>query len=239
MSDVENAPEHTLKEIQMFSGVPTRDRKEIEKQRCSWAKYKSGELIIDYLDESDDVFFLIAGRVSVTLYSPAGRVVSFRELGSGETFGELAALDGAPRSASVHVRTEGLIARMTGENFREVLRAHPSVALALLQDLVQKVRDLTTRVYEFSTLTVGNRLQAELLRLAKLSAHEVGGPCVLKMPTHEELASRISTHREAVTRELSHLARMGIIERQGRNLVIKDFDRLSATVHEAIGDWPG
>jgi CRP/FNR family transcriptional regulator, cyclic AMP receptor protein len=239
MPDADIASEHTLGDVRIFSEVPMRDRQDIEKRLCRWVNYKSGELVIDYLDKSDDVFFVISGQVSVTLYSLTGRVVSFRELGPGQTFGELAALDGAPRSASVHVRTEGLIAHMTAQHFREVLHDHPSVALALLRDLVKNIRNLTMRVYEFSTLAVSNRLQAELLRLAKLTAQEGEGSCVLPMPTHEELASRISTHREAVTRELSHLANIGIIERQGRKLVIKDLDRLNAMVHDAIGDWPG
>ena len=239
MPDANIASEHTLKEVRIFSEVTTRDRQDIEKRRCLWNNYKPGELIIDYLDKSDDVFFVISGQVSVTLYSLTGRVVSFRELGPGQTFGELAALDGGPRSASVHVRTEGLIARMTAQHFREVLQDHPSVALALLRDLVKNIRNLTMRVYEFSTLAVSKRLQAELLRLAKLTPQEGEGSCVLPMPTHEELASRISTHREAVTRELSHLTSIGIIERQGRKLVIKDLDRLNAMVHDAIGDWPG
>lgn len=239
MPDADIASDHTLKDVRIFCEVPTKDRQDIEKRRCRWGHYKPGELIIDYLDTSDDVFFVISGQVSVTLYSLTGRVVSFRELGLGQTFGELAALDGRPRSASVHVRTAGLIARMTAEDFRSVLQGHPSVALALLQDLVRNIRDLTTRVYEFSTLAVSNRLQAELLRLAKLTGQHGKGPYALPMPTHEELASRISTHREAVTRELSHLAQIGIIERQGRKLIIKDFARLNAMVHDAIGDWPG
>jgi CRP-like cAMP-binding protein len=237
MPDADIASEHTLKGVRIFSEVPEKVLKDIERHRCRWGHYKPGELIIDYLDKSDDVFFAISGQVSVTLYSLTGRVVSFRELGPGQTFGELAALDGGPRSASVHVRTEALIARMTAEQFREVLQDHPAVALAVLRDLVENIRDLTTRVYEFSTLPVSKRLQAELLRLAKLTLQESDGFCVLPMPTHEELASRISTHREAVTRELSHLTNIGVIERQGRKLVIKDFDRLNAMVRDAIGDW--
>ncbi len=228
----------TLRDVRIFSGVSSRERKKIEDELCRWPSYKSGELIIDYLDNSDDVFFVVSGQVSVTLYSPTGRVVNFRELAAGDTFGELAALDGGARSASVHGRTGGVVARMKAEAFRSVLQRYPSVSLALLQDLVRNIRDLTTRVYEFSTLAVSNRLQAELVRLVKLTAQHGSGPFALPMPTHEELASRISTHREAVTRELSHLAQIGIIERQGRKLIIKDFARLNAMVHDAIGDWP-
>jgi hypothetical protein len=55
-------------------------------------------------------------------------------------------------------------------------------------------------------------------------------------PTHSEIASRTSTHREAVSRELNRLSRLGIIERRGRNLVVKDIDRLTTMVREVTGE---
>ena len=73
----------------------------------------------------------------------------------------------------------------------------------MLPQLVTKIRALTTRVYEFSTLAVSNRIQAELLRLASLGTKEGKGARIAPAPTHTEIAARVSTHREAVTRELT------------------------------------
>ena len=108
--------------------------------------------------------------------------------------------------------------------------------LALLNQFVSKIRTLTTRVYEFSALAVSNRIQAELLRLANLAAQEGNCARIASAPTHAEIASRISTHREAVTRELNRLARLGLIERKGGALVVKDIRRLAAMVHEITGE---
>ena len=108
--------------------------------------------------------------------------------------------------------------------------------LALLSQFVSKIRTLTTRVYEFSALAVSNRIQAELLRLANLAPQEGNCARVASAPTHSEIASRISTHREAVTRELNRLARLGLIERKGNALVVKDVRRLTAMVHEITGE---
>jgi hypothetical protein len=108
--------------------------------------------------------------------------------------------------------------------------------LALLREAVMKVRSLTTRVYEFSALAVNNRIQAEVLRLAKLVPREGKSARIGAAPTHAEIASRISTHREAVTRELNRLSRLGIIERRGGALLVKDVDRLAAMVHEVTGE---
>ena len=100
----------------------------------------------------------------------------------------------------------------------------------MLDRLTKTIRALTTRVYEFSTLAVNNRIQAELLGLANLGPKEGKNARIVPAPTHVEIASRVSTHREAVTRELNRLSRIGIIERRGGTLLVKDTDRLSEMV---------
>jgi CRP-like cAMP-binding protein len=204
--------------------------------RCAFRRYEPGESIVDYLDQTDEVFFIISGEVRVTIYSLAGKVVSFRELGPGEVFGEYPAIDRGPRSASVEARTLCQVATLPGAAFRELLETEPVVALAMLPQLVTKIRTLTTRVYEFSTLAVSNRIQAELLRLASLSAKEGKSARIDPVPTHTEIAARVSTHREAVTREFTQLARMGVIEREKNALVVTDLERLAEMVHAATGE---
>jgi len=83
---------------------------------------------------------------------------------------------------------------------------------------------------------VNNRIQAEVLRLANLAPREGRAARIGAAPTHAEIASRISTHREAVTRELNRLSRIGIIERRDDALLVKDVDRLAAMVHEVTGE---
>ena len=163
-------------------------------------------------------------------------VVSLRDLGAGEVFGEYPAIDGGPRSASVVARTRCTVASMPAGAFQELLATEPKVAQALLPQLVTKIRALTTRVYEFSTLAVKNRIQAELLRLANLASREGKSARIVPAPTHVEIASRVSTHREAVTRELNRLCKIGIAERQGSALLVKDIERLAEMVHEATGE---
>ena len=228
-------PHPSLSKVAIFAGLSPDALKRIER-RCVWRNYEPGEAILDYLDASDDVFIIGTGEVRVTIYSLAGKAVSFRELGAGEVFGEYPAIDGGPRSASVEARTSCLIAAMPATSFREILETEPGVAQALLPQLVMKIRALTTRVYEFSTLAVNNRIQAELLRLANLASKDGKSGRIVPAPTHVEIASRVSTHREAVTRELSRLSRIGIIERKGAALIVKDIERLSEMVHDATGE---
>lgn len=226
----------SLRGVGLFQDLPEESLPRIER-RCNWKNFRTGEEIISYQDESRDVHFMIAGQARVIIYSVAGKVVAFRDIGPGDFFGEFAALDDRPRSASVEARTACLVASMSPQVFREVLSEEPGAALPLIYHLVSQVRDLTERVFEFSTLAVNNRIHAELLRLARQAdSSSLNDVCITPAPTHAELASRISTHREAVSRELSHLAQKGIVERRGPSLVIKDVDRLARMVREAAGE---
>jgi CRP/FNR family cyclic AMP-dependent transcriptional regulator len=225
----------SLAGISILSGLSPNALEHIQ-QRCSWRRYRPGESIVSYLDASDEVYFIIAGEVRVTIYSLAGKLVSFRELGPGEVFGEYPAIDRGPRSASVEARTDCLVATLPGADFRKLIKSEPVVAQAMLPHLVVKIRALTTRVYEFSTLAVSNRIQAELLRLAGLGVKVGKSARIAPAPTHTEIASRVSTHREAVTREFARLSRIGLIERQRNALLVKDVERLAEMVHEATGE---
>ena len=225
----------SLDKVAVFAGLPADALARIQK-RCSWRRYEPEETIVDYLDTSDDVFFICAGEARASIYSVAGKAVTFTDLRPGDMFGEYAAIDRARRSATIEARTSCQVASISGSAFCELLQQEPTVMLALLRQFVAKIRTLTTRVYEFSALAVSNRIQAELLRLARLAAQDGRTAEISPAPTHSDIASRISTHREAVTRELNRLSRIGMIERRGSTLVVKDINRLSAMVHAVTGE---
>ena len=228
-------PRCSLAGITVFKDLSPQALERIE-QQCTWRGYTAGKLIVDYLSLSDDVFFITEGSVRIALYSPDGRTVSFRDLGPGAVFGEYSAIDGNPRSASIAARTSCLVASMPAVIFQELLQSEPAVVGALLSQLAMTMRALITRVYEFSTLAVNNRIQAELLRLASLGVQEGRSARIAPVPTHAEIANRISTRREAVARELNRLSRIGIVDQKGRTLVVKDVDRLAKMVQAATGE---
>lgn len=119
------------------------------------------------MDETSEVYFIVSGLVRVIIYSAAGKEVAFRDLGSGQSFGELSAIDGGGRSANVVARADSQLAAMPAERFRHMLRDHPEAAGNIMQHLVGMVRKLSDRVVEFSVLAVRNRIHAEMLRLAR------------------------------------------------------------------------
>src|SRR4029078_3310719 len=90
----------SLDKVAVFAGLPPDTLTRIQK-RCSWRHYEPGEPIVDYLDTSNDVFFITAGEARVRIYSRARKAVTFTDLGAGDMFGEYAAIDGARRSATI------------------------------------------------------------------------------------------------------------------------------------------
>src|SRR6478752_5099415 len=135
-------PHHSLEGVALLKGLPVESLKHIE-QNCTWRRYEPEEPIVEYLDRSDDVFFLASGEARVIVYSLAGKVVSFNDLGPGDMFGELPAIDGRPRSASVEPRTSCLVASMKSAPFLDLLQAEPSVLEAVLRQLVGTIRRLS------------------------------------------------------------------------------------------------
>jgi len=226
---------YALERIAIFRDL---DLREIERlsQRVHWRNHKAHQQIICHQEASTDVYFMVSGSVRVILFSSAGKEVAFRDIHAGECFGEFAAIYGAPRSANVIALTDVMIGSVSAETFRSILMEYPPVAMALLTYLTRMVRGLSERIFEFSTLAVKNRIHSELLRLAREGEIDGNTARISPAPTHADIASRISTHREAVTRELNDLTKSGLISRDGRTLIISDMAELERLVHEVAGD---
>jgi len=178
------------------------------------------------------VYFVVRGRVRIGMYSAAGREVSFRDEGAGNVFGEISALDGLPRSANVEAIEPSVIAALPPQSFWALLERHPTVMANVVRQLTGTIRSLSDRLFELSTLGVQNRVHAEILRLAKQAGVTNGAAHIEPAPRHVDIASRVSTNREQVTKELSAMARQGLIAKRGRALVIPDVARLERIVME-------
>jgi CRP/FNR family cyclic AMP-dependent transcriptional regulator len=221
----------SLLSVEIFRAIPPRELDALA-DRLRWKRYGAQQQIIGHMEDSTDVFLVIEGAVRVNVYSASGKEVTFRDIAAGAYFGELAAIDGLPRSATVVALQDSLVAVMSAEIFWAILREHPDFAAAVVKRLAQSVRSLTERVFEFSTLAVRNRVHAELLRVAREHLGEDRSAVIRPAPTHAEIASRISTHREAVTRELNRLAQDGLVTRRAGALVVRDVEELARLVRD-------
>jgi CRP-like cAMP-binding protein len=216
-----NHQERTLDCVSVFGALDVAERAKIQ-SLCRWRKCKSGESIFEAGSPSDEVFFICDGAVNIVDFSPAGREVTFATLHTGELFGELAAIDGRPRSAGVVAAGDCLLATLSSKHFLDLLRQNAGFSFALLERLAHMVRTGDVRVMELSTLGAAKRIYAELLRMAEPDAATPGLWIIRPLPPLREIGSRVGTTRETVARTLSQLYPSGLIRRKGRNLYLMD-----------------
>lgn len=221
-----------IKDIPLFAGLSEAEARRLS-AHCVWRSIAENELIIDYDDDTAQVLFVVDGRVRILLRTVAGREVILDDMRDGRYFGEMAAIDGQPRSANVTALEKSRICAMPDAIFRDACTTIPSVGLSVMKVLTQRVRTLNKRLSEYAFLTARQRLCAELLRLSRPRAGSQTQRIVSPPPLQRELADRISTQREVVTRELAALARKGIIEKTRGGLVLVEPDKLNALIDEA------
>jgi CRP-like cAMP-binding protein len=211
--------------VKFLSQLPKGLQAEVA-QRLQIVRSPKGRTLLEQRSNSRDVFFVLEGKVEVVLYSPDGRQVFVTAIGAGEMFGELAALDGAPRSATVVALSHVVLAIMSQNDFMRCLEKSPAAAICLARNLASELRQSTEHIFALSAMNVRVRVHTELLRLAKEGKPSANGIEVQPPPTHSEFANRIGTNREAVTREMRALSKMGIVRYNRRCLTILDIKRL-------------
>ena len=187
--------------------------------RCAWRRFKPGAVVLSREADDRDVLFLVSGRVRVVNYAASGREIAYAMVEPGAHVGELAALDGGPRSASVEAIDACLIAFLPSGPFHERLRAHPQLAVGMLKNLARIIRQTDERITELSVLSAMQRIYREIHRLARPLPG--GGVGISPLPTQDQLAAVVGTTRETVARALGQLARDGIVLRRGRELLIR------------------
>jgi CRP-like cAMP-binding protein len=224
-----------LRQIALFEGLSDQ-RLDLLAQQCLWHSVEAGKPLLLRAEQQGDLFLLVSGRVRVTTYSANGRQVTFRDSEAGEHFGDIAAIDGGPRSADVVTLEPSVVASLDRAAFMTLLHDEPLVAQRVMLRLVSLVRQLSERVIDLSTLGVQNRLHAELLRLARTAGIDGNQARLDPAPKHAALASQISTNREQVTRELNVLVRDGVLRKDDKALLVADVARLELMVSQVRGD---
>ena len=225
----------TLSDIELLKLVPAVARQRLE-QACRWRRYGAHEQIVDRQGDSSDLCFVVEGRVRVVNYSASGREITLDDIGAGEYFGELAAIDGQPRSANVMTLTACTIASLPRQMFREMIEQNPKLGFLVMERLASMVRHSTERIMDLSTLAANNRVQAELLREARANMKGANQAEINPIPVHGDIASRVSTTRETVARVLGDLARQGVVERTKNTLIIRDVAQLAQMVEDGRGE---
>ncbi len=226
---------HTLAQIPFFRDASELDFERFNR-RCTWKKFDESECIIDYEDKTSDVYFIISGDVRMLIRTASGKEVILAEARTGQYFGELAGIDGAPRTANVSALTRAELCIMPSTVFREIVFASPTCCDKVLRLLTNRVRELDARLAEHSIFDLKHRLYSELMRLSLPRHGHVGQRIVSPPPFHHVVAARIGCRREQITRELTTMAAEGLLEKNRGGLVLLKPHVLQSRIAQAMRD---
>lgn len=173
--------------------------------------FEPGDVLVHHGGTGDHCFAISSGEVLVTATTRAGDTVVIARRGPGDVMGELAALSGLPRTATVVARTEVQATRLTAEEYQELLRSEPDLAVASAMRLAHQLRELTERY-----AGRGEEVRTRVLAVLETNAQETGQ--IVFRSTREELAGWVGATREAVIRSLRDLETDGVV-RLGRGTV--------------------
>ena len=192
-----------------------------------WRRCQAKELVFDMQSSGTELYFIVEGALQVVNYSPAGREVSFAQVPAGGYIGEMSAIDLKTRSATVVAMEGTVLASITSDIFKKLIVDYPKIALVVLQDLAAMVRAADERIMDLSTLSAINRVHSELLRLAVVDEDDDNMAVISPILTHSDIAARASTTRETVSRVLSNLSRIRILDREQDAFRVLDVERLT------------
>ena len=188
------------------------------------------QTIFDQEDDSYDLYFLLSGALLAVFWTTQGREIVFSRFPIGAYFGELAAFDGTPRSLAVVAKTDAKVLSMKRQSFLKLFNEVPLVRERITQNLVDRIRTLTARNMEMTTLSVEERVGKYLLRLAAEHDKLTQGGVIDNAPTHSEIAASIGANREMVSRSISKLSKRGVIKSARQKIEILDPEALSSVL---------
>ncbi|MBE7415696.1 MAG: Crp/Fnr family transcriptional regulator [Deltaproteobacteria bacterium] len=187
--------------------------------RAELRSWPGGIQVITEGDEGDAVYFIISGKVKVTLYGEEGREIVLAVLKNGDMFGEMSIMDDKPRSANVEAVTDLSCLVISKSAFLEYLSRHHKVYVRLFAYLTGRLREATRKIGGLALLDVCGRIAHTLIGMA--NAEGSGEKVIaIERPTHEELAAMIGSSREVVSRALKKMTQEGYIKiEKGRILL--------------------
>jgi CRP/FNR family transcriptional regulator, cyclic AMP receptor protein len=201
----------------LFAGIPADDvRAVLALARRS--TYRRGEVVFHRHDPADSVHLVVKGRFDVRITTAHGDVVALAIHGPGDTFGEIAVVTGAERSATVTALEPGETLVVRGSELRRLAREHTSVDEVLVRVLAEHVAFLSERLVEAYTVDAEARVARRVLELGRVYGR---GPPVVIPLIQEDLAALAGTSRATVNRVLRDAERRGLIEvGRGRTVLV-------------------
>ena len=218
--------EELLRTVPIFSELSEADIASLGRLTSRRACPK--DTVVFFENEEGDSFFIIVdGRIKVTILGDDGREVILSVLGRGDFFGEMALLDNEPRSATAIAAEETELLCLHRTDLQSVLADNRAILTSFIRVLTSRLRKANHQISTLALLDVYGRVARVIMEMAKEEGRRLkDGRIAFRRATHQEIANRIGTTRETVTRMLKDLERQGLIHIDGKEVVVQpDFEK--------------
>ncbi len=215
-----------LKKVPLFADLSDRELQFLA-DRAVVRRYAANELIFSEGDPCEGLYVVESGAVRIFKTAPSGREQVLGIEHAGNSVAELPVFDGGSYPASTAAAEDARLLFIRKEDFQALCLQHPEVALKVLRVIGRRLRGLVSIIEELSFTTVRHRLVALLLRLAKRKGVRTARGIEFTITaSNQELASHLGTVRELVSRNLSRLQAEGIIQLQGKTVILSSLKPL-------------
>ena len=191
-------------------------------------RIRKDDIIFHEKEVGDSLFVILHGRVKVAIFGDDGKEVTLSILSEGDCFGEMSVVDLEPRSATTIAEEDCELLSLQRDDFMRALQSDPGMSASLIQVLAARLRKANHQISTLALLDVYGRVARVIQELAEEDGKRLkDGRVVVKRPTHLDIAHRIGSSRETVTRMMRDLEENGHIETQGREIFLRpDFQKL-------------
>lgn len=215
-----------LQRVPFLAALSDADRAELA-AAARRRRYPRGQTVFHKDEPGETLFIVDRGSVRIYLPSPQGADLTLAVLGPGDFFGDMALLDGGPRSASAAAVEDTDTIALDRADFTALLRSRPEAAMAVLAAVARRLRDADEMAADLAFLDVAGRLAKKLLELAASQGVRRADGTLLDLSlTQEALANMLGVTRESVNRQLAIFRREGIVALDGRRFLIRDAEAL-------------
>lgn len=217
-----------LRKMPLLSSLPT-DAFERVAAASKGENFKARQVVYLPGDKSHGVHMIIQGRAKVSKVTRDGKELTLAYRTAGDFFGEACVLEGGPREEMVESMEPTVTVEVPRDDFERLMRECPEFTRQLTLALMRRQRDLEAKVEQLIFKDVGSKLAELLLRLG--DEHGVAGKRGVALSvkiTHQEMANLIGSTRETVSLTLSQFKRKGLIETEGRRVILADSEALRA-----------
>jgi len=212
--------EEILKKVPLFAELDKLELSHLAEVAFPKTSLK-GSFILLEKEMGSTLSIITKGKVKVTVTSEEGKEVILAVLSEGEFFGDLALLDGKPRSASVVAMEETELLNLGRGDFLYELEKNPKLALTILRTLATRLRKADRQIESLALLDVSGRVARTLLNLSSEQGEKTSrGLKIRNRPTHQEIANMSGTTRETVTRVFRDMQKKKLISVEGDDIYL-------------------